>query len=260
MTGAAATNPATSVVTLNNLGRTTTQLNEINARFVEVSRTAKRPVLDIGCAMGVATHAALKVGATVHANDVDPEHLAIVARDADAASRHRLELHSGRFPHDLAFEAGGFDAVHASNLLNFLSGEEIETGLAAIAHWLAPNGLFLSISGTPYAANIRNFIPDYEAGVARGERWPGECDDLRRYSDDPTMSELPPKLHLLDPDVLARSARKVGLHVEEARFFSRQGTPDYIRLDGRENVMFVARKRPQSAGRSDSRGPDGLPP
>jgi SAM-dependent methyltransferase len=237
------TNPdSSSIVTLNRLGRTTTRLNEINERFVAASREAKRPVLDVGCAMGVAALAALKTGATVHANDVDREHLRCVRQDAPEASRDRLVTVPGRFPDDLDYGEAAFDVIHASNLLNFLTGSEIERGFAAIAHWLAPSGLFLSMSGSPYAANIRGFIPAYEARVADGVRWPGECDDLPSYSDDPTVSELPRFLHLLDPTVLERSARQAGLSVERAEFFNRRGTPGYIGLDGRENVILVARK------------------
>lgn len=235
-------NDPTSIVTLNRLGRTTTRLNEINARFVDAARDAKRPVLDIGCAMGVAALAALETGATVHANDVDEEHLRLVRENAPEASRDRLVIVPGRFPDDLHYQAAALDVIHASNLLNFLSGGEIERGFAAIAHWLAPGGLFLSMSGSPYAGNIRGFIPAYEAAVAAGAEWPGECDDLPSYSDDPTVSELPRFLHLLDPAVLERSARRAGLTVEQAGFFNRRGTPDYIRLDGRENVILVARK------------------
>ena len=233
---------AVSLVTANRRGRTTTRLNEINRRFAELAGRASRPVLDLGCAFGVATHAALEAGATVHANDIDPAHLEATARDAPAGTAQRLHLVPGGFPADLEFAPGSLSLVHASNLLNFLSGAEIETGLAKIAAWLEPGGRFLSISGSPYAANIRAFGAIYEANRAAGVPWPGECHDLPAISDDPTISELPRFLHLLDPDVLSRAARAAGLEVEEAQFFHRAGTPDYIALDGRENVVFVARK------------------
>lgn len=233
---------ATSIVTLNQFGRTTTTLNEINELFIEEARRAQRPVLDIGCAMGVATLAALRSGAVVHANDIEPEHLRVVEENVPERLRSRLVAVAGRFPDDLSYDKGTFDAIHASNLLNFLTGEAIEHGFACIARWLAPGGVFLSMSGSPFAGNIRDFIPAYEAAVAAGARWPGECDDLHAYSDDPTVKELPRFLHLLDPTVLTRSAIATGLVVEQARFFDRRGTPSYIRLDGRENVLFVARK------------------
>ncbi len=231
-----------SVVTLNKLGRTTTVLNEINQRFVEEARHANRPVLDLGCAMGVATLAALEVGATVYANDVDENHLKAIQESVSLSAKKRLHTISGWFPEDLDFEANSFDVIHASNLLNFLSGPEIDRGLQRIYEWLSPNGIFLSISGSPYAANIKGFIPEYEKAVALGETWPGECDNLKQYSSDPTISELPDRLHLLDPYVLSRSAKLAGMHVEESYLFNRRDTPKYIALDGRENVVLIARK------------------
>ncbi|WP_029057614.1 class I SAM-dependent methyltransferase [Stappia stellulata] len=233
---------AASLVTANRRGRTTTRLNEINRRFADLAGSAARPVLDLGCAFGVAAHAALASGATVHANDIDPAHLEATARDAPPGTSDRLHLAPGAFPAELDFAPESLSLVHASNLLNFLSGAEIEAGFAKIAAWLEPGGRFLSISGSPYAANIRAFGPVYEANRAAGLAWPGECHDLPAVSDDPTISELPAFLHLVDPDVLSRAARAAGLEVEEARFFHRAGTPDYIALDGRENVVFVARK------------------
>ncbi|SDU49202.1 class I SAM-dependent methyltransferase [Stappia sp. ES.058] len=231
-----------SLVTANRRGRTTTRLNEINMRFADLAGTANLPVLDLGCAFGVATHAALEAGATVHANDIDPAHLEATARDAPPGTWERLHLAPGAFPAELDFPPESLSLVHASNLLNFLTGEEIEAGFAKIAGWLEPGGRFLSISGSPYAANIRAFGPVYDSNRAAGLQWPGECHDLPAVSDDPTIRELPMFLHLVDPDVLTRAARAAGLVVEEARFFHRAGTPDYIALDGRENVVFVARK------------------
>lgn len=233
---------AASVVTLNRLGRTATVPNEINVRFAALAARAALPVLDIGCAMGVAALAALRAGARVYANDIDPAHLALVRQAVLPADADRLTTVAGRFPDGLSYPPATFAAIHACNLLNFLTGAEIDRGFAAIARWLAPGGVFLSMSGSPYAANIRGFIPVYAANVAAGMAWPGECADLQALSDDPTLKELPRFLHLLDPTVLSRSAAGAGLEVVEAHFFARRGTPDYIRLDGRENVVLVARK------------------
>ena len=231
-----------SLVTANRRGRTTTVLNEINQRFVALAADASLPVLDLGCAFGVASHAALAAGADVYANDIDPAHLDGAEQGTPPEDRDRLTLVPGAFPADLEFAPESLSVVHASNLLNFLTGAEIEAGLAKVAAWLAPGGWFLSISGSPYAANIRAFGAVYEANIANGIAWPGECHDVHALSDDPTMSELPRFLHLMDPGALSRTARAVGLDVEEARFFHRAGTPSYIALDGRENVVFVARK------------------
>ena len=255
MTGAilprdgSATDPAScadaaSVVTFNRLGRTSNILNEINEQFVALAGSATLPVLDIGCATGVVALAALEAGARVIANDVSAGHLAALAAAVPPPWEPRLTLDRRRFPDQLDFAAGSLAHVHASNLLNFLTGDEIDRGFDRIAGWLADGGMFLSMSGTPYARNVAPFIPDYEARRATGERWPGYCTAIHTLSDDPTLRELPPALHLLDPEVLARSATAAGLTVIEARFFHRRATPSYIAWDGRENVILIARKDP----------------
>src|ERR1700741_4503480 len=90
-----------SVVTFNRLGRTTTVLNEINIRFAELARHAAHPVLDIGCALGIAARAALETGATVIANDIESAHLNALAEHVDESGRGRLTLDSRRFPGEL---------------------------------------------------------------------------------------------------------------------------------------------------------------
>lgn len=238
---------AASIVTFNGLGRTSRILNEINQQFVALAGTAALPVLDIGCATGVVALAALEAGARVIANDVSADHLAAIAAAAAKPWHARLRLDQRRFPDQLDFPPGSLAHVHASNLLNFLTGDEIDRGFARIAVWLADGGTFLSMSGSPYARNVAPFIPEYEARRAGGEAWPGYCTEIHTLSDDPTLRELPAALHLLDPDVLTRSASAAGLSVIEARFFHRRGTPGYIAWDGRENVILIARKEQQSA-------------
>lgn len=233
---------AYSLVTRNRKGRTTAILNEINKLFIEYASTARGPVLDIGCALGVAALEALAQGATVIANDIDPAHLDNVVSSASPKSRSRLSTVLGYFPKDLDFEDGTLAAVHASNLLNFLSGSEIEMGASKISQWLTPGGKLFVISGTPYARNIEGFISTYERRRDNGDRWPGECGKLSDYSDDPTIQELPDFLHLLDDFVLRRTFKEAGFHIDEARLFHRRHTPDYIRYDGRENVRLVATK------------------
>lgn len=241
-TGAGSAADQFSVATPNQRGRTTAVLNEINEVFVDHAAQCQRPVLDIGCAFGIASLAALATGAVVIANDIDDAMLRTVQEQAPPADRPRLELRRAAFPHELDFPPGSLDAAHASNLLNFLRGEEIDAGLAKLHRWLAPGGRFFAISGTPWAANVRRFIPVFEERRARGLRWPGECDRIQDYVDGPTATELPEFLHLLDELTLGRALREAGFEIERLESFHRRHTPSYIALDGRENVRFIARK------------------
>jgi SAM-dependent methyltransferase len=231
-----------SLVTLNCCGRTSTTPNEYSSLFIEYTRQTRFPVMDIGAAFGVATLPALLHGATVIAVDIDAAQLEVLRSAVPDDRKSALTTLQARFPEGLHFDPNVFGAVHASNLLNFLRGEELMTGLNAIYRWLVPGGKLFVISGTPYARNVRAFIPVYEARVRAGERWPGEIEHLSDFSDDPSIAELPSFIHLLDDQVLGRAVTDAGFQIEQLEIYQRQHLPDYLALDGRENVGMIAIK------------------
>lgn len=243
-----------SLVTANRKGRTSSFLNEVSEAFVGHAKTASKPVIDLGCAFGVASIAALEAGASVIAIDVSREHVEAVVKGAGSLGS-RLQTAVASFPDQLDFPPESISSVHASNLLNFLDGESLTRGLAKVFRWLEPGGMFFSISGTPYARNVQGFISTYEARREDGAAWPGECEDLRKYSNDPTLAELPPQLHLLDDSVLRRAAIKTGFQVVECAMFRRANTPSYIALDGRENVKLIVMKPKAAVAPMEGGGP-----
>ena len=60
------------IPTLNQRGFMSATIDEYSKKFVEYAATTSDEVLDIGCAYGVATLAALEKGARVLAVDIDP--------------------------------------------------------------------------------------------------------------------------------------------------------------------------------------------
>jgi SAM-dependent methyltransferase len=241
-----------TIPTLNQRGRTSLAPNEYSQAFIEYAHETKGLVLDIGAAFGVASIPAVEAGATVIANDIEQRHLEVLWERTPKHHRSRLILKIGRFPDDLSFPEKYLDAVHAANLLNFLRGEEILRGLALIWGWLKPGGKVFTNSGTPYAANIQGFIPVYEDRKRHGIRWPGEAENVQQYSSHQTLSELPPFIHLLDDEVIRNAFEALGFIVEKAEMYMRNGLPEYLSYDGRENVGVIAAKPaedlPGSAG------------
>ncbi|HEX5494306.1 MAG TPA: class I SAM-dependent methyltransferase [Mycobacteriales bacterium] len=230
------------VPTLNQRGHTSARLNEYSQRFVESLDGVTAPVLDIGAAFGVCTLPALATGATVIACDLEPRHMKRLMAASPDQDRHRLVPIIAEFPTGLRFADHSLGAVHAANLLNYLAGPELVAATEALFSWLRPGGRVFTVSGTPYARNVQEFIPVYEENVRRGAAWPGEARGLRTMCAHPSIQDLPDFLHLLDPNVLTREFERVGFVVEEARMYERAGLPDYLRWDGRENVGFIARK------------------
>jgi SAM-dependent methyltransferase len=232
------------ITTRNRRGHTSTVLNEYSRMFVNFVPRCAAPVLDIGCAFGVATLPALEAGGTVVACDMEDAHLRELLARCPEGRRRSLVAVRAQFPGGgISFPDGSFDAIHASNLLNYLTGDELVEGVARMHDWLRPGGRVFTISGTPYARNVTEFIPIYEAKRANGATWPGEAYGLADLCPHPSVRDLPPFLHLLDDAVLTRVFTGAGFEIERVEMFQRRNLPEYIALDGRENVGLVARRR-----------------
>ena len=213
--------------------------------FVDFCASATLPVLDIGAAYGIATHAALAAGATVSANDSDSGHLKILFERTPVDGRSRLVQVPGKFPRHLQFAEGSLAAVHASNVFHFLTGSQLENGAASIAHWLAVGGKVFVQASTPWQAPFASFIEEFEAKRARGEEFPGWIPDAHQRFDHPKISQIPPAIHLLDDATLARLFTKAGLEVEQCWLHRRRDLAKGLQLDGRECCGLIAAKPPR---------------
>lgn len=227
------------VPTLNNMGWMTESLDAVSQAFADWAGRRKAQSLDLGCAYGIATQAALAAGASVTACDLEPRHLEILAARTPAAMRSRLRLLAGRLP-DIEFAAASFDAILAARVLHFLSGDDIRTTLAKCRDWLRPGGRLFLVADTPYVGPWKSQAPAYERRKAAGDPWPGYLTDYARFlpaGADP--AQHPRFINPLDPDILARECTAAGLLVCEARFL-RGGTP---RSSERDHAGVIAEKR-----------------
>ncbi len=231
------------IPTNNQTGWASNQLNELSERFVAHCRTVILPVLDIGAAFGIASLAALEAGATVIANDLEPSHLAEIAKSVPPGRAANLILIPGRFPRHLRFAENSLSAVHASNVLHFLTGPQLEQGFASIAHWLAPGGKLFIQASTPWQQPWQEFVPVFQARRKAGAEWPGWIEDTREYSTHRKLSQIPPSIHLLDDATLRRKALAAGLDVEDAYLYRRRDLPASLFLDGRECAALIATKK-----------------
>jgi SAM-dependent methyltransferase len=201
---------------------------------------AGTPSLEVGCAYGVATLPALEAGALITASDLDPRHLEILRGKVPRRLLRNLELVPGALPH-LDFPAGRYGAILCSRVLHFLTGDDVDASVRKMAQWLAPGGRLYLVADTAYGV-WRGKIPEFEAGKAAGERWPGMMVGLHRYLAGGTGKpiEKPPFMNLLDPDLLARTCTEAGLKVQDAAFISRTDFAGLGRMDGRENAGVLA--------------------
>jgi len=230
------------IPTHNQTGWASNQLNEVSELFVAHCRNVPFPVLDIGAAFGIATLAALEAGAAVIANDLEASHLAAIGAAVPPESARRLVLVPGRFPRHLKFAESSLSAVHASNVLHFLTGPQLTQGFASIAHWLAPGGKLFVQASTPWQQPFRDFVPAFQARRKSGAEWPGWIENTAEFSTHRKLNQIPSSLHLLDDVTLRKKAELAGLRVENAWLYRRRDLPASLFLDGRECAGLVAVK------------------
>jgi SAM-dependent methyltransferase len=230
------------VPTRNQTGWSSNVLNELSEAFVQECSRQPATALDIGAALGVATLPALAAGATVFANDSDASHLEAIAQACPREHRDRLHLLPGRFPRHVDLPKDSLDAAHASNILHFLTGRQLELAAEKLHWWLKPGGRIFVLAATPYLKPFLSFVPSYEARVSRGDAFPGWVENTREVSTHRLLDRLPKSIHLLDVPVLTRVFEAAGFEIEQAAMFRRRDLPASLHTNGRESVKLVAKK------------------
>lgn len=231
------------VPTLNDKGFMFEVLDGFAEEFIGVAGNSPHESLELGCAYGVATLAALENGARITACDMEPGHLQVLESRVPGASRHRLTLVAGTLP-DIDLPENHFGTVFCSRVLHFLEGDAIDRSVRNMFRWLRPGGKLYLVADTPFGI-WRKFIPVWEANVARGERWPGLMTEPSHYLPyEPTNpDEVGLKLmNLLDPDLLRRTAEEAGFAIRRTGYIDRNDFAGLGRMDGRENCGLVAIK------------------
>jgi SAM-dependent methyltransferase len=224
------------VATHNGIGWTSTVPNQTTCAWLDFIRESQqRPlrVLDIGAGFGVAAIPALKHGARVIATDIEKSHLDTIRKEAsDLGYRDHLETVVGRFPEDLAFAE--LDAIHCSNVLHFLRGEEIVAGATGIHSWLKGGGKVFIQVGTIYAG--------FEERRRNGVRWAGETDRAREFVLPEFRPATPEFMNYLDGSPLVEAFEAAGFQTERAWYYTRTGLPEVFLNDGREHFGYIGCK------------------
>ena len=225
------------VPTLNRRGFMSERMDYYSCRFADYAGAVNGEVLDMGCAYGVATRAALEAGARVLACDMDSGHLEILEYETPVHLRARLRTAVGVLP-EVEFPDASFDAILCSRVIHFLLATEIRTSLDKMYRWLAPGGRLFLIADSPYTGFWFKIAPEYERRKAAGEEWPCLIEDITALMETDDLPEgMLAYLNPLDPDILRRECARAGFIVEEAAFTGRDGS-----REGRNHAGAIALK------------------
>lgn len=227
-------------------------LSETSKCFINYSATIKEPVLDLGCAYGIATIEAAKAGALeVVGCDIEQKHLDILKERAiKAGVLSKIRLEAGKFPYKPVFEPNSFGAILVSLVLPYLTLEELDIGLEKIYEWLVPEGKLFISSYTIHLKEFDNvkFKQEYKKRVDNGIKWPGFFEDFNQFStlaeENVVANVVPKKLHFFDIDPLVSALTNIGFKVETAKYLD--GRKNYAVEetwhDGKEMLCIIAKK------------------
>lgn len=233
------------IPTLNGMGymynRHSPFVNEYLKAYIDSLPHIKDPVLDIGVAYGVTVLDSLKMGANIIANELHKPHLDLLIQNVPDELKKHLTLNVGRFPQETNFEDNSLGAVLISRVLNFLTGDEIDTGLAKVFKWLKPGAKVYIIAETVYKELFKKVMPIVQERMAQNHDWPGELDDVRRHLSK-RKEHLPDAIHFLDDQILKRALLKAGFNVEKVSLFSKNNIPEDACFDGKETVGIIGVK------------------
>ncbi len=237
-----ATGGDTLVDTVNNRGFIH-PLSSVSRDFVAFGEHAPGWMLDVGSGTGVATLPALTTGAGVIALDMEETHLKVLREMTPERYLPRLRTVTGHFPEALEDIDEPLGAVLISQILGFLSGDEIMMGFQYLFEKMTSGAKLFVINYTPYITLTAEFISVYERRCGEQDPWPGLISELRDYCTNPRLLyNLPNTLNLMDPTILAREAIRAGFNLEQASFLGGVQVPERFRLDGREWACMIASK------------------
>ena len=236
----------------------------------------KQPLMDIGCAYGMNTEAAVKV---LDSADDDASKVKILAADFDSTHLQYVNnlkmagvstVHC-KLPMELPVveveRYGGLSGILVSEVLHFLTGSEIESSLSWFYSCLIPGGKVFITACSPYMGGevLDKFRPEMLAirreGLKKGLKWPLSPDDSFTplfawcKEDSEEKKEIDEKLgmgidissfwsktvHMLEWE-LVDACRDAGFQVVEAKLAWREGYHELARGDGREGIRIIARK------------------
>lgn len=230
-------------------------LSAINVEFSSFS--SENIVVDMGCAYGNTTIAALEAGAKkVIACDMEKQHLDQLEKLArDKGLDPNLEIRKGIFPNDYDFQKNSIDGFHVSHILEYLGGNDIEKGLNNIFSWLKPSGKLFILVYTVFIEELNNstFKEEYARRKTKEIKWPGFFENYNDYCipvefhknfSKENKPSFPASLHMFEAEILRSYLQEIGFVIEKAEYLNGKENfaVEETWLDGKELLGVIARK------------------
>ena len=204
--------------TLNHQGYMINHLHRISKSFVEFAPHASGPVLDIGTTYGFLALEALKTGAYVIANDMDPRHLDVLHKNIPKEYKSKISFAAGFIPGEVGFKDNSLGAVSASGVLHYLPPSDFNIAIKNISSWLKPRGKFFFSTPSPYTNLYKNFLPTFQERTRLDKNYPGYIKDISKFLPQ-FLNKIPQSIHLMDKKYISENLQNNGFKIEEIYFF-----------------------------------------
>lgn len=232
------------VVTKNKMGSMVTNISDISKQFIDdASRLPQdHVVVDVGCCYGVATLPILKNGACrIVGIDLSSEHLDVLQEKIMPTARDRFTAITGMFPGAYDFPENQISMVHASHMLQFLTGEQMVLGLKKCYRSLKFGGKVYFTTTSIYLSWTQEFLKDYARRVEQNMSWPGEINNFLDYVPGFAKARHSNFIHLLTKNKLIEMLEKENFIVEQAFYYDLE-QPENKSNDNKELIGVIARK------------------
>ncbi len=209
------------IPTRNNMGFSFTELSRVSQAFVDFASECDKPILDIGCAYGVATLPALANShCRVFAADLCHQHLEILQSQVKPYDLDRISTITGDLRASLNFPDNSLAAIHCSNILHFFRGAELEELLTKMLRWLAPGGKIFASNVSIYGLNSQQLVDEYYKRVDSGEGWPGEISNVNRFQGELGRDNLEDTfIHVFTYDSFKILFSQQGFDIEDIHYY-----------------------------------------
>ena len=208
------------IFTLNRCGIICAYLNPAQKAFIDFAKNSPGPLVDIGCAYGVATRPAIANGGQIIAIDSSPEHLAILENSLPHIWKNQLQTINKYFPSQAVLPSGSVSGILASYIFPFLTPDEFEAGLACCYDWLMPGG---TLWVTQSSLNLSPGTPlqkRYNERKAAAEKWPGLIDNYHDYLDEGWQKILPNNINFVEMEEMLSLLTNTGFEIVASDYYT----------------------------------------
>lgn len=150
--------------------------------FISQPNLSYKRLLEVGAGFSSNAKACLEKGVLQYTvNDLEQQHLAVLASQLDRLIPENLKFFCGRCPQDFPKLEETYHSILADKVLHFLNPEEIQTFLKWSYEHLEEKGTLFILTIAPTIPSMAEILPIYQARALAGEEYPGYFEDINAH-------------------------------------------------------------------------------